>query len=277
MIEVPKKTGLKAALIMAQYGDKTVHCRESVIGGVQYANGHTKHTLYMSMPFIGHQLKARNSGVIQSLKGFPDADVFIFVDSDSVFNFDAFSILLDDVQEGGYDIIGALFVKGADKHGTTFMRKHPRKPGHFCPFMGPLGNKDVGIIGGDGDNVIGLGLTAVKREVLEKIPKPCFAMPPQENSNSCIRPDVYFCLQAQDLGFKIWCDLRIPTGHEKLYIYTLDDFLRYREPVYGHLKLDENNEPLYIDINLPSEDDIIKSSLILSENRLVAPDGSVIN
>ena len=53
----------------------------------------------------------------------------------------------------------------------------------------------------------GFGVALVKMEVFRKMPTPWFF------SNTSVGEDIYFCIRAKQLGFKILCDSRIKIGH----------------------------------------------------------------
>jgi len=55
-------------------------------------------------------------------------------------------------------------------------------------------------------DVLGMGLTLIKRKVFETIPFPWYAQPPDEDKNTmgAWGEDRYFCTKAQESGFEIW-------------------------------------------------------------------------
>jgi len=214
-----------AVLLRPSYGAPTPMCEKSVHQAIQFTDDYTPHKLFCMEPRTGHQLVVRNMCIKDALKTCPDAKKLILIDTDTVIAPDAFCRLLaHDV-----DIVGALFVRdghlgnGGKSHGylPTFLKYVPGTDHIYAPYGGPFDSK---LHGGEFGcrYLVGMGLTVIDRKVLEKIKPPWFACPPL--GDSAMRPDTYFCEKAQDLGFKIYCDLSVWTGHEKLQVLTLAHF-----------------------------------------------------
>lgn len=70
---------------------------------------------------------------------------------------------------------------------------------------------DAWVIDGEGGllevDIVGMGLTLIKREVFNKMPGPWY-----EDWESATQ-DVSFCMKARKLGFKVFCDMSVIMGH----------------------------------------------------------------
>ena len=244
----PPKT---AALVRVQYGSMKHETEICMLHAITFINNNSNHTLEILQPFKGHQSMARNAAIAASLKMCPKSTKFILMDSDSVFMPDAFIRLL----RSDLDVVGAMFVRSQPDYYPCFSRK--RKNGQdYCVYLGPM---DGRIAGGSGDNLIGMGLTCIDRKVLEKVPPPWFAEPPDPRTGNVVRPDVYFCEKIQEYGYKIHCDTSIQTGHIKEEILMFRHFESYFEPYYKKFGVDEpepGGEALWLGWNTPIECDL---------------------
>lgn len=79
-------------------------------------------------------------------------------------------------------------------------------------------------------DVTGFGCCLIKREVLEAFPEgnpferikiPAF--------DSKMGEDWSFCVRAKEMGFPIHVDTSIPVGHKGQYIYTIGDYMLWKE------------------------------------------------
>ena len=60
---------------------------------------------------------------------------------------------------------------------------------------------------------VATGFMLIKMSVFEKIKTPWFAFEFDENGDMKVGSDVWFCKQAREAGFKIWCDPTTKVGH----------------------------------------------------------------
>lgn len=126
------------------------------------------------------------------------ADYILFVDDDMVFPSDTLEKLLSHRKE----IIG--------------VNSHSR----MLPLKTTIELYDEGIP----DDVfeckaIGGGVLLVKMEVFEKIDKPFFAFETYNFGMIKMGEDAWFCRQAKNKGYKIWCDPKIEVKHLGDYLY----------------------------------------------------------
>lgn len=62
----------------------------------------------------------------------------------------------------------------------------------------------------------GASCILIKREVFEKLPVPYFLFVPNDDNTEHVRSeDIYFCDQAREAGFKIFCDTDVVCNHDK--------------------------------------------------------------
>jgi len=69
-------------------------------------------------------------------------------------------------------------------------------------------------------SLCGLGFMLVKKGVFESLERPWFLHPVADflGATTSISEDAYFCMKAQEAGFKLWVDPTVRVGHEKLTI-----------------------------------------------------------
>ena len=58
-------------------------------------------------------------------------------------------------------------------------------------------------------DVIGGGFLCVKVDVLRAMTKPYFKYEYRPNTDNMSTEDVWFCVQARNMGYKVWCDMRL--------------------------------------------------------------------
>lgn len=66
---------------------------------------------------------------------------------------------------------------------------------------------------------IGTGVILIKTEVFKKIELPWFSTETHENGMTKMGEDYWFCRQARNAGYKIYCDPTLQIGHIGHYIY----------------------------------------------------------
>lgn len=146
-------------------------------------------------------VKARNNIVKEVLKH--NFTHLFFMDSDMTFPENTLSRLL----QHDKDIVAGLYtVKTPPFNSTAFSGGNGT--GAWTS-ISPLSGD--GLIEVEG---IATGCLLVKREVLESMAWPWFwyeASP--EEKDQMMTEDIYFCLMAKEMGYKIWCDTTLLCGH----------------------------------------------------------------
>jgi len=66
---------------------------------------------------------------------------------------------------------------------------------------------------------VGTGFMLIKTSIFSKIPKPWFFFKHDEDGETVIGEDMWFCNQARKAGFKVFADPTINVGHIGDYIY----------------------------------------------------------
>lgn len=76
---------------------------------------------------------------------------------------------------------------------------------------------------------VGMGCTAIRRDVLEEWPKdePWFAMPLE--GGSPMTDDIYFCRRASQLGHEIYLDAGMPIGHIGKRLVSIETHFEHYE------------------------------------------------
>lgn len=155
----------------------------------------------------------RNACALAALKG--DLEWLLFMDSDIVATADAVPRLL--AHPAG--IVGGVYVeRGGDLlpiPGRVAERPdhdHPLRPSDHPDFAyNPIDPRRCGDdLGALEVDVLGMGLTLIRRQVLEALDPPWFV---ENESMEQVAEDVNFCLRAKDAGFDIVCDTRVQAGH----------------------------------------------------------------
>ena len=143
-------------------------------------------------------------------------DYQLWIDSDIVFNTDAFWALVQmdkDIAAGWY----------ATEDGRTTSVAHWLEEEDFSKNGGVMNHEMVDTIGNRKKpftvDYTGFGWVLIKNGVFENLEYPWFAPKMQVFESGAVQDmcgeDVSFCLDAKEAGFEIWCDPRIRVGHEK--------------------------------------------------------------
>lgn len=156
----------------------------------------------------------------------------LFVDSDIVTCGDAIPALL---RHEPADIVGGIYPKrepgGGVVGGVVVERpevEDPLRPSDHPDFaFNPLNPRrcgdDVGAVEVD---VLGMGLTLIRRPVLEELEFPWFVSNRRKDNTA---EDINFCLRARDAGFKIVAETRLQAGHIGTHTYTVCEAAEYME------------------------------------------------
>ncbi len=135
--------------------------------------------------------KQRNELIDYGLK--TDATHFVFVDWDVVPPVDVFERL----NKHNLDIVGGVYYsKDLFKNPLIFKKNND---GNYKNYQGS-GLEEV--------DFISAGLSLIKREVYERLPKPWYYSESEKYTE-----DFYFCMKAQEAGYKIYCDFDIIAEH----------------------------------------------------------------
>lgn len=136
----------------------------------------------------------------------------IFIDSDMVWEPTVIQQLLD----SPYDITVAPYVLSDRKTSSVAIEQEFISIDELNKYEKPFTISKSG-----------LGMVAIKFDVLKQIPYPWFMVSEGVNTYEDGRQeaftqgeDVYFFNKIKEYGFEIYCDPRIKVGHEKLMILT---------------------------------------------------------
>ncbi len=154
------------------------------------------------------------------------ADVLFWIDSDIVFDPADVHAMAARCLEGPYAVLGAAYSKRGPGHGMVgSFKTDPGKLTFYRPGVAEAG-------------VLGLGFTAVRREVFERLAQDMSRVVlPSEPAGTTVWPfffpsiedgvylaeDAAFCFRASRAGFKIGMDLEPKVRHKGSYLYSLED------------------------------------------------------
>ena len=148
-------------------------------------------------------VKARNNIVEEVLKH--NFTHLFFMDSDMTFPENALSRLM----QHDKDIVGGLYTTKVPPFNTTAFKGGVN--GSKEPWTSFTPTLEDGLVELDG---IGTGCLLIRREVLESMSWPWFWYEESpDKPNTMMSEDIYFCLMAREMGFKMWCDTTILCGH----------------------------------------------------------------
>jgi len=155
--------------------------------------------------------KARNLIV----EGFlsTNSNYLLFADTDMHFLPGAVEALY----EADKPIVGALYYGVNQEDGTTFPVALTKQDGVYKPLPGG----DIPERGCKRVDAVGMGLTLIKREVLESLDvNPATLQPFSETimEGRAVGEDVTFCLRAKQKGFHTWLCGDARVGHAKTFI-----------------------------------------------------------
>lgn len=134
-------------------------------------------------------------------------DYMLWVDSDIVFTTKDFQTLVDDDK----DIVAGLYKKNIKYYTSA------EKTDEDFNFVAMTDDDLKGREEPFEAVCFGFGFVLIKYGVFEKIPRPWFLTSTYDykGHQKVVGEDVYFCLKAQDAGFKTWCDPRVKLVHVK--------------------------------------------------------------
>lgn len=156
---------------------------------------------------------ARNKLAREFLDGYPGYTHMLSVDSDMSFNTEDIEALL----KADKPIVGGVyFGKSGQAYFPVAMKRQEDK--HYRPL-------DKSQVPGPGETVevdaVGMGLTLIKREVVEALnPAPTSLWPFAETivEGVAVGEDVTFCRRAKGLGYQTWLCGDARAGHVKTVV-----------------------------------------------------------
>lgn len=182
--------------------------------------------------------QARQNMVDSFLK--TEADYMLWIDDDNIPPEDGLIRLLEDKK----DIVSGLYFKRRPPYEPLIMMK--RRQG-----IGSERRTDIFREGATELTEIhsaGFGFILIKREVLEKMRElrmPHFSM------KVGLGEDIWFCIQAQGAGYKIWLDPVVEVGHlgdkpiitgktyRDYYETNIQDLVKKADEIHGYMSLKE--------------------------------------
>lgn len=146
----------------------------------------------------------------------------LFVDSDMVFPPYALSSLMQKATEEKASVVGGLYFHRAppfspmvfkkDEDGFGFIKKNPFP--------------NTGVMEVD---AVGTGMMLIESGLFAKMPKPWFAHPWQDKTQTFLGEDLYFCQKAKQYGAKILVDFDVRCGHVGRYVFQEQDHYDYEQ------------------------------------------------
>jgi FkbM family methyltransferase len=140
-------------------------------------------------------------------------DYLLSVDSDIVLPRDALKKML----AADKDIISGLYIQRIP--GTQTVELYMDTPGGGCtniPYS-LLENRGVVEIA-----ACGMGCALIKSEVFRQMEYPHFFYKEALTMKDTVSEDVYFCMKARGIGFKVWADTTIKCDHIGATTFSLD-------------------------------------------------------
>lgn len=179
-------------------------------------------TLYtdinVGFKFIGNTLihQAREDFVIYALEN--NFDYILFLDSDLTFPDDVIEQLI----KYQCDIISGLyFMRMPPHYPTAYIWKEEKGQFGFAP----LNMFDYELMEIDG---CGCGCMLINTRIFEKLEPPYFTPIPSNSGKTILSEDLSFCKKAIDAGIKLVLNTNVKCGHAGSYIYTQEDFDKYK-------------------------------------------------
>lgn len=154
-----------------------------------------------------------------------NADVFVWIDHDTIFDVKDFFLLAEHCLQGPYEILGGLYAKRMPGKGyAAVIPPKVKSVEFFTPGLIPA-------------VLTGMGFTAIQRKVFEvlaeKYPKVYASAAEQDvhpfflnfidDAGFYLSEDESFCRRATEQGFNIGIDTEPRLGHRGPYNYTLED------------------------------------------------------
>jgi len=193
---------------------------------------HTRHQIAYDRLYkrgVRHEIKTadsliyegRNEAVRLYFGAIPKDDFIVFFDTDVVPPPDTIMRLVSH----DLPVVGGLYFMDKPPYWPLLFRK--KSPILLVrPLYGETGQYDIVDNWEPGEllkvDAIGMGCTAIRRDVLEKLKYPWFSF--AEGTE-----DLFFCRKVRSLGIPIYCDTSIVCGHLKLETIGEGHYLAFKE------------------------------------------------
>lgn len=163
--------------------------------------------------------------IIEEATTAAQVDVFVFIDHDIMFQKDAIDKLAEHCRSSEYGMLGVLYAWRKAEGGLIGKLKNPPESLIFYePGFWPA-------------DFLGLGCTAIKREVFDTLKATCprthcsvvkrdvhpFFMHMVHPRDGYIGEDVSFCRRVEAAGYKLGVDLEPRIFHRGQYDYAIED------------------------------------------------------
>lgn len=155
--------------------------------------------------------RARNLLAESFVKGFPDYSHMLSVDTDMYFSPEGVKALL----KADKPIVGGVYYGLTETGKFCTALNRDSKDGVYKPIPDPPSKGCVEV------DALGMGLTLIKREVMEALEPDYTRLWPFAEAVVDGRPlgeDATFCLRAKELGFSSWLCGDARAGHVKSFV-----------------------------------------------------------
>ena len=151
------------------------------------------------------------------------ADYVMWFDSDMIFAPDTLEKLVEDAEKKGCDIVSGLYFRRQGSYRPVLFKKLALKDDNNVDWEDYLDYPKNSLFEVKG---IGFGCVLIKTDVLIEMAMECKDwFTPVAHAGE----DLAFCLRAQQLGRKIWCDSSVKCGHVGHTIVTEEFYESFRE------------------------------------------------
>ena len=177
---------------------------------------YSKHDLHFVVATEGYTTaQGRIYSTIQAQKN--GSDYLLFVDDDMILEKDA----LDRLLAHGKDIVGVNAYSRTLPLSTTVMMMDKngnyKDPSKHTEWEMRVPETLFEVL------AIGTGVALIKMDVFDKIDKPWFKFDMHQDGYMLQGEDAWFCSQARERGYKIYCDGSLKIGHIGNYVYKKEE------------------------------------------------------
>lgn len=129
--------------------------------------------------------------------------------------------------QANVDIISGVYIQRT--HGIQTPEVYMDTPGGGCTNI-PLTLLEDNL-GVTEIAACGMGCCLIKGDVLRSMDYPHYHYKSALNHSDTVSEDVFFCMKAREMGFKVWVDTSIKCDHIGQYTFTVEDpaLIRYRD------------------------------------------------
>lgn len=199
--------------VPSHHGETPEATQRSLDAMIQYSG---QNGLRMGLARSYGSVLPRNRNECVDIALRQEVDALLFVDADMVFEKDSLLRLL----KLDRDIVSGLCVNRHPPFSPSVKIRNDKGLYGTSPHT-TEGRFLSGLAG------VGMAFTLIKMEVFRKVKQPWFAMPPL--GVDVQGEDLYFCEKAIEAGFDICCDTSLIIGHLGQHIYTITDYVNYKE------------------------------------------------